>query len=148
GGGGGGEGGAREVRGGGAQPSPPASTNPSPQRAAMQVLRQASVLLVLPSSHCSPDSVTPLPQQEGSGEFTHRSLVSSQLSLVQAFPSSQLRGTPPEHDPPWHASLTVQNWPSSHPAPSASAGWVQLPAEHTSAGHGLPSSVPLPVPRV
>src|SRR5262249_53686900 len=80
-----------------------------------------------------------------SGEFTHRSLVSSQLSLVQAFPSSQLRGTPPEHDPPWHASLTVQNWPSSHPAPSASAGWGQVPAEHPPAVPGVPSSAPLPL---
>src|SRR5207244_13230272 len=83
------------------QSSTPVSTKPSPHCAATQVVRQASVLLVLPSSHCSPASTTPLPQQEGSGEFTHRSFVSSQLSVVHAFPSSQLRGTPPEPDPPW-----------------------------------------------
>ena len=58
------------------------------------------MLLVLPSSHSSPVSVTPLPQHEPSGEFTHALAVSSQLSVVQAFPSSQLRGTPPEQDPP------------------------------------------------
>ena len=39
------------------------------------------MLLVLPSSHSSPVSVTPLPQHEPSGEFTHALAVSSQLSV-------------------------------------------------------------------
>src|SRR5215467_16048516 len=127
------------------QSSTPVSTKPSPHRAATQVVRHASVLLVLPSSHSSPASTTPLPQHEESGVFTHRAFVSSQLSVVHALSSSQLRGTPPEHVPPWHASFTVQNWPSSHPVPSGSTGWVQLPPEHTSAVQELPSSVQLPV---
>src|SRR3989344_6432605 len=44
--------------------STPPRTNPSPQTALRQLLVQASVLLALPSSHCSPASVIPLPQND------------------------------------------------------------------------------------
>jgi hypothetical protein len=49
---------------------------------------------------------------------THASPASSQLSVVQASPSSQLRATPPQPPAPSHASITVQNAPSSHAAPA------------------------------
>jgi hypothetical protein len=35
-------------------------------------------------------------------------------SLVQTFPSSQLGGGPPTHDPPEHMSAVVQALPSLH----------------------------------
>ena len=39
----------------------------------------------------------------------------------------------------------MQKAPSSHAVPSGWVGWVQLPPEHTSAVHVLPSSVHDPV---
>ena len=41
--------------------STPVSIAPSPQRAFWQIDVQASVSIVLPSSHCSPESMWPLP---------------------------------------------------------------------------------------
>src|SRR5687767_13645266 len=42
--------------------STPVRTNRSPHTAILQPITHASVLVVLPSSHCSPGSRTPLPQ--------------------------------------------------------------------------------------
>ena len=54
---------------------------PLPQRGVVQLVSQASPLVVLPSSHCSPGSTTPLPQR-GVVQLV------SQASPLVALPSS------------------------------------------------------------
>ena len=99
-------------------------------------LQVSPVVHALPSSHAKPLSPVgtcwqPLPL--------------SQLSLVQAFPSSQVLGTP-AHTPLTHASLPVQASPSSQLPLVAS--WLQLPVPMSQASlvQPLPSSQFTPVP--
>jgi hypothetical protein len=58
-------------------------------------------------------------------------------SSVQPLSSSQFGGTPPTQDPPEHASLVVQAFPSSHGA--ALFVNTQTPLGQESSVHGLPS---------
>jgi hypothetical protein len=66
-----------------------------------------------PRSHCSTDSVIPLPQQNSMGSCWQPKRV-LQLSVVQTFWSSQLRGEPLLQRPFTHELNVVQAFPSSH----------------------------------
>ena len=66
-------------------------------------------------------------------------VLASQLSVVQALPSSHAATLPlPTHAPPWHLSPTVQTLPSSHAMPFATFA-VHAPLTHRSVVHTLPS---------
>ena len=87
---------------------------------------------------------TPVPGtlQSMSGQFVvcwHPPLA-SQVSVVQAMPSSQLRAGPPTHPPPLQVSFVVHGLPSLQGA--LLLVWLQVPdgAEQSSSVHGLPSS--------
>src|SRR5690606_24752864 len=96
----------------------------------------ASIVQAIPSSHCTgapatqpltgshssaPSQKVPLSHTASFGAWTQASLTSSQLSTVQATPSSHATGVPETHTPAWHASAPLQYRPSSH-----SASVVQL----------------------
>ena len=81
------------------------------------MLEQPSALLVLPSSHCSPDSTTPLPQQGTIGVWSQVSVDSLHASDVHTFVSAQLRGGPGKQVPFWQVSVVVQKAPSLQAEP-------------------------------
>src|SRR5256885_670471 len=97
--------------------STPASAMPSPQTGSLQALVQASVLTVLPSSHCSPACRMLSPQRGGLQPLV-------QLSVLTLLPSSQA-STPCWTKPsPQRAVLQVLRqasafavFPSSHCSP-------------------------------
>ena len=122
----------------------------SPQYASLQKFVQASLLLLFPSSHCSPASTTPLPQ---SGGISNQQF-SSQPSPPAVFPSSHC-STPVHRKPSPHraevqsvtqASL-LSSLPSSHSSPisrtalphSGGASIMQSPSQ-PSPDQVLPSS--------
>ena len=81
-----------------------------------------------------------------SAAVKHVPVSSSQVSAHSAPPVQG--GKPGVHTLPRHVSAPSQKRPFSHCVPSASIGWMQLPApSHWSAEHSLPSSVQL-VPAV
>src|SRR5262245_15229977 len=69
--------------------STPVRTKPSPHVALTQVLRHASLLLGLPSSHCSLPFTVPSPQHAPDWVCTQMLLISSQVSEVQESVSLQ-----------------------------------------------------------
>jgi hypothetical protein len=100
----------------------------------------------VPARHASL-AVQALPSLHGApslcGWLRQASFVSLQTPTVQSSPEElQSRGAP-AHAPAWHASLTVQNAPSSHGVPFARgeleqrpvAGSQVPPSRHWSAEH-------------
>lgn len=68
-------------------------------------------------------------------------------SVVQTFPSSQLRGGPPTQAPAEHASAVVHALPSSQVVPFGTGTWTTpRVGEHESAVQALPSSMTSGVP--
>src|SRR5262249_32400195 len=105
---------------------PASLTNPSPQKAILQVGGQLSSPASLLSSHSSPGSMNPFP---------HPSLdLQSELhpSPELVLPSSHTSPTCGSGIPLPHVSLDLQSW--LHPSPS----WM-LPSSHTSPGSLMPS---------
>ncbi len=66
-------------------------------------------------------------------------LLASQMSVVQGLPSSQTFASPPEHEPPWQVSPSVQTFLSLHGALLLVATQPFL-ASQASVVQGLPSS--------
>ena len=115
------------------QVSVPARTKPSPQLAATQVTRHASVLIALPSSHASPASMTPLPHSAAMHELGHASvsmrLPSSQVSTpVRMKPSPQVAAT----QAPTQASVLI-----ALPSSQASTPVRTKPSPQTASRHTL-----------
>ena len=77
----------------------------------VQSFLQASPLLLFPSSHSSPDSLIPLPQQLLMTLCWHP-LPMVHESFVQAFPSLQSVALGPLQAPEAHTSPVVQGFPS------------------------------------
>src|SRR5690242_2447485 len=104
------------------------------QRPAWQ---DSAPLQASPSLHGAP-SVTGVLLQPASG---------SQLSVVQALPSSQAGGVPAAHVPATQVSAPLHASPSLHEEPSATATCVQPRiGSQESVVHGLPSSQDRAVP--
>jgi hypothetical protein len=59
----------------------------------------------------------------------------SQVSVVQALPSSQLGASPAAHRPAWQVSIPLQKLPSVQDVPSATGVLLHLPFTHASAVH-------------
>jgi len=115
-------------------PGPPAAmatshvsmpfTRPSPQ-ASVQLLRQPSSSLLLPSSHCSGATMTPSPQPAGPPSLA-ASLAAS-ASLPPAIPASvplSGSGTAASSPVPWRVQSQLQPAP---PAASAAASSATVP---------------------
>ena len=137
--------------------SPVVQTVPSSQLSALltvwqpRLTSQKSVVQTLPSLQVTllpvqtpPAQVSPVVHAEPSLQLLvllakTQPLLALQLSVVQALPSVQVMLLPLTHEPPEHASPTVQTLPSSQ-------GWVLLlwtqpvPVLQLSAVHSLPSS--------
>lgn len=105
----------------------------------MQTLSSSQLVAVpgrqAPALQRSPDvQAFPSLQDAVLFEWAHPP-VGLQESSVQAFPSSQLRGSPPRHEPPSQRSFVVQVFPSSHA--EKLLGCVQVPLTQVSVVHGL-----------
>jgi hypothetical protein len=87
-------------------------------------------LHTVPSAHDVPLATAALTQPRAT----------SQLSVVQTFPSLQLSGVPAVHTPLWHVSLPLHTVPSAHELPFATAVfWQPVTGLQLSVVQTLPS---------
>src|SRR6185369_3957001 len=103
--------------------------------ASLAVSTQSSSKKLPQTRHSSVVVVTPQP---GIATFEHASPASLHVSVVQASESSHERAVP-VHEPPEHASLVVQNSPSSHGSVLARFSQALLVSLHASVVHGFAS---------
>src|SRR5207249_11348195 len=109
------------------QPSRATQVTPK-QRSTSHRDEQPSPPWVLPSSHSSDTSSTPLPHTLQSVEAEQAPVAGSQVPPVrQPAVGVQVTGSPPVQLPAWQVSVRVQLFPSLQLVPSATAGFEQEP---------------------